>query len=146
MSVKRSSILHQQWHGPNMSERFSKNIYINQQTFLFQFRLFRVSTSQLLSTCTSVLALKYEYELNCQEKSKFRKFISKRRIISLRHSIIYLRQINTTLFWTELVWCFVYISFNAWNMKILVYLIHTQGNSTRCLYYKFSDIFRALWS
>jgi hypothetical protein len=33
----------------------------------------------------SVLALKYE--LNCQEKSKF-EFISKRRIISLRHSSI----------------------------------------------------------
>jgi hypothetical protein len=46
----------------------------------------RVSTAQLLST--SVLALKYEYELNCQEKSKFCKFISKRGIISLRHSSI----------------------------------------------------------
>jgi hypothetical protein len=35
------------------------------------------------------LALKYEYELNCQEKSIFfYKFISKRRIISLRHSSI----------------------------------------------------------
>ena len=29
----------------------------------------RVSTAQLLST--SVLALKYEYELNCEENSKF---------------------------------------------------------------------------
>jgi hypothetical protein len=44
------------------------------------------STAQLLST--SVLALKYVYELNCQEKGKFYKFISKRRIISLRHSSI----------------------------------------------------------
>jgi hypothetical protein len=34
------------------------------------------------------LALKYEYELNCQEKCKFYKYISKRRIISLRHSSI----------------------------------------------------------
>jgi hypothetical protein len=33
-----------------------------------------------------VLKLEYEYELNCQEKSKICKFISKRRIISLRHS------------------------------------------------------------
>jgi hypothetical protein len=52
----------------------------------------RVSIVQMLST--SVLALKYGYELNCQEKSKFCKFISKRRItyISFRHSSI-LRQI-----------------------------------------------------
>jgi hypothetical protein len=48
--------------------------------------LSRVSTAQLLST--SVLALKYEHELNCQKKSKFYKFILKRRIISLRHSFI----------------------------------------------------------
>jgi hypothetical protein len=47
-----------------------------------------VSTAQLLST--SVLALKYEYELNGQKKKKrkFCEFISKRRIISLRHSSI----------------------------------------------------------
>jgi hypothetical protein len=32
--------------------------------------------------------LKYEYELNYQEKSKFSKFISKQRIISLMHSSI----------------------------------------------------------
>jgi hypothetical protein len=44
------------------------------------------TTAQLPST--SVLALKYEYELNCQEESKFSKFISKRRIIFLRHSSI----------------------------------------------------------
>ena len=37
------------------------------------------------STC-----FKYENELNCQENSKFCKFISKRRIISLRHSSIWL--------------------------------------------------------
>jgi hypothetical protein len=40
-------------------------------------------SAKLLST--RVLAFKYEYELNCQEISKFYKFISKRRIISLRH-------------------------------------------------------------
>jgi hypothetical protein len=37
---------------------------------------------------TPVLVLKYEYELICQEKSTFCKFISKQRIISLRHSSI----------------------------------------------------------
>jgi hypothetical protein len=36
----------------------------------------------------SVLALKYEYEVNCQEKSRFYKFISKRRTISLMHNSI----------------------------------------------------------
>jgi hypothetical protein len=41
---------------------------------------------QLLST--SVLALNYEYELNCQEESRVCKFISKWRIISLWHSSI----------------------------------------------------------
>jgi hypothetical protein len=44
------------------------------------------STAQLLST--SVLALKYKYKLNCQEKSQFCKFIPKRRIIFLTHSSI----------------------------------------------------------
>ena len=45
---------------------------------------------------------KYEYELNCQGKSKFCKFIWKRRIISLRHSSILRRtdlaQFHGTLF------------------------------------------------
>jgi hypothetical protein len=44
----------------------------------------RISTAQLLST--SILALKYEHKLGCQEESKLCKFISKRRIISFRHS------------------------------------------------------------
>jgi hypothetical protein len=44
-----------------------------------------VSTAQLLNT--SVLALKYEYELICQEKSKLYKIIFK-RIISLMHCSI----------------------------------------------------------
>jgi hypothetical protein len=35
-----------------------------------------------------VFSLKYEYELNCEEKSIFCKFISKRRIIFLKHSSI----------------------------------------------------------
>jgi hypothetical protein len=50
----------------------------------------RIATVRLVTvfgTC-----LKYEYELNCQENSKFYKFISKRRIIFFMYSSI-LRQI-----------------------------------------------------
>jgi hypothetical protein len=51
-----------------------------------------------------VLVLKYEYELNFQETSKFCKFISKQRIISLKHSSI-VQQI-----WLRFVaLCFVFI-------------------------------------